>query len=56
MFISPDELAHADSAGVTMTEISIASEAFIFVVNRKNLVKSLTANQIQKLNRIGSSH
>jgi len=47
--ISPDEKAHADSLGVTLIETSIALDAFVFVVNRDNPVKSLTVDQIQKI-------
>ena len=47
--ISPDEKAHADSIGVTLIETPIALDAFAFVVNKNNPVKSLTVNQIQKI-------
>jgi phosphate transport system substrate-binding protein len=47
--ISPDEKAHADSVGVTLIETPIALDAFIFVVNKNNPVKSLTVNQVQKI-------
>ena len=47
--ISPDEKIHADAVGVTLVEIPIALDAFVFVVNEKNPVKSLTVNQIQKI-------
>lgn len=47
--ISPDEKAHADAVGVTLIETSIALDAFVFVVNKNNSVKSLTVNQIQKI-------
>jgi len=46
---SPDEKIHADAVGVTLIETPIASDAFVFVVNKKNPVKSLTVNQIQKI-------
>ena len=45
--ISHDEQAHADSVGVALIETSIALDAFIFVVNKDNPVKTLTVNQIQ---------
>ena len=47
--ISPDEKANAESKGVTLIETPIASDAFVFVVNIDNPVKSLTVNQIQKI-------
>lgn len=47
--ISPDEKAHADAEAVTLIETSIASDAFVFVVNKNNPVKSLTVNQVQKI-------
>ena len=47
--ISPDEKAHADELGVSLIETSIALDAFIFVVNKENPVKSLTINDIQKI-------
>ncbi|MDR3047524.1 MAG: substrate-binding domain-containing protein, partial [Bacteroidales bacterium] len=47
--ISPDEKAHAKSMGVTLIEKSIALDAFDFIVNKNNPVKSLTVNQIQKI-------
>lgn len=47
--ISPDEKAHADSVGITLIETPIALDAFVFVVNNSNPVKSLTVNQVQKI-------
>lgn len=47
--ISPDEKAHAESVGVTLIETPIALDAFVFVVNKKNPVKTITAEQIQKI-------
>jgi phosphate transport system substrate-binding protein len=47
--ISPDEKLHADSVEVTLIETPIALDAFVFVVNKKNPVKSLTVNQVQKI-------
>ncbi len=47
--ISPDEKVHADSVEVTLIETPIASDAFVFVVNKNNPVKSLTVNQVQKI-------
>jgi phosphate transport system substrate-binding protein len=47
--ISPDEKVHANSIGVTLIEKSIALDAFDFIVNKNNPVKSLTVNQIQKI-------
>lgn len=47
--ISPDEKVHANSVGVTLIETPIASDAFVFVVNRQNPVKSLTISQVQRI-------
>jgi len=47
--ISPDEKTHADKAGVTLIETPIALDAFVFVVNKDNPIKSLTVDQIQKI-------
>ncbi len=47
--ISPDEKVHADSVEVTLIETPIALDAFVFVVNKNNPVKSLTVNQVQKI-------
>ena len=47
--ISSDEKVHADSVEVTLIETPIALDAFIFVVNKNNPVKSLKVNQVQKI-------
>jgi len=47
--ISPDEKAHADELGVQLIEMPIALDAFVFVVNKSNRIKSLTVEQIQKI-------
>ena len=47
--ISPDEKIHADIKGVTLIETPITLDAFVFVVNKKNSIKSLTINEIQKI-------
>ena len=47
--ISPYEKAHAESVGITLIETPIASDAFVFVVNKDNPIKSLTVNQIQEI-------
>lgn len=47
--LSPDEKSHADSAGVSLIETPVALDAFVFIVNRNNPVRSLTINQIQKI-------
>ena len=47
--ISPDEKAHANAVGVTLIETSIALDAFVFIVNKNNPVRSLTVNQVQKI-------
>jgi len=46
---SPDEKAHAESVGVMLIEKPIALDAFVFVVNKKNPVKTITVDQIQKI-------
>jgi len=45
--MSPDEKAYADAAGVSLIEFPIALDAFVFLVNPYNPVKSLTIEQIQ---------
>ncbi|MDR2968731.1 MAG: substrate-binding domain-containing protein [Tannerellaceae bacterium] len=47
--VSPDEKAHAESAGVTLIETPIALDAFVFVVNKNNPVRSITVDQIRKI-------
>jgi len=47
--ISQDEKTYAKTAGVTLIEAPIALDAFVFVVNKENPVKSLTVSQIQKI-------
>jgi phosphate transport system substrate-binding protein len=47
--LSPYEKAHADELGVTLIETSIALDAFVFVVNPNNPVKSLTVKQVQDI-------
>jgi phosphate transport system substrate-binding protein len=46
---SPDEKAAALAAGVTLTETPIALDAFVFLKNSANQVKSLTLDQIRKI-------
>jgi phosphate transport system substrate-binding protein len=47
--ISPDERAHADALGVSLIETPIAIDAFVFLINKNNSVKSLTVEQIQRI-------
>jgi len=47
--MSPDEKGYADAAGVTLIETPIALDAFIFVVNPNNPIKSLTIKQVQDI-------
>jgi len=47
--ISSDEKSHAESVGVSLIEMPIALDAFVFVVNKSNPVKSLTIKQIQRI-------
>ncbi|WP_291530761.1 substrate-binding domain-containing protein [Bacteroides sp. UBA939] len=46
---SPSEKAHANEKGVTLIETPIALDAFVFIVNEANPVKSLTTEQIRKI-------
>jgi len=45
--MSPDEKKYADNAGISLIETPIALDAFVFIVNTLNPVKSLTIEQIQ---------
>jgi len=47
--ISPDEKIYADTKSVSLIETPIASDAFDFVVNLKNPVRSLTVEQVRKI-------
>lgn len=47
--MSDDEKAHANTAGVEVIETPIALDAFIFLANPANRVKSLTTKQIQDI-------
>jgi phosphate transport system substrate-binding protein len=47
--VSLDEKQYANACGVTLIETSVAADAFVFIVNPDNPVKSLTVNQIQKI-------
>ena len=47
--ISLDEKVYADAKGVSLIETPIASDAFVFVVNLQNPVKSLTVEEVQKI-------
>lgn len=47
--MSDDEENHARQAGVSLIEMPVAHDAFIFIVNPKNPVKSLTHQQIQDI-------
>ncbi|MDR3217497.1 MAG: substrate-binding domain-containing protein [Dysgonamonadaceae bacterium] len=47
--MSGDEQAHAEEQGVTLIETPVALDAFIFIVNRSNPIKSLTIKQIQDI-------
>jgi len=46
---SADEIHLADSLGVTLVEIPVAVDAFIFLVNKNNPVNALTTKQIQDI-------
>ncbi len=47
--ISRDEKRYAQQKGVTLIEKPIARDAFIFMVNPKNSIASLTIEQIQRI-------
>jgi len=47
--MSPDEKEYADNAGVQLIETPVALDAFIFVANLENPVKSLTTKQVQDI-------
>jgi len=47
--VSPDEKAYANALGVTLIETSIALDAFVFVVNKDNPIKSLRVDEVQKI-------
>jgi phosphate transport system substrate-binding protein len=47
--MSPDEKAYAENAGIHLVETPIALDAFIFIVNTENPIKSLTTKQIQDI-------
>jgi len=47
--ISADEKEYADKAKVELIETSIALDAFIFIANPNNPVKSLTTQQVQDI-------
>jgi len=47
--ISPDEKVYAKEKVVALVEKSIALDAFVFVVNKDNPIKSLTVEQVQKI-------
>lgn len=46
---SDDEIHLADSVGVTLTTTPIALDAFVFIININNPVRSLTEKQIQDI-------
>ena len=47
--MSPDEKQYADAAGVTLIETPIALDAFVFIVNSVNPIKTLTIKQVQDI-------
>ncbi|MDR0544010.1 MAG: substrate-binding domain-containing protein [Odoribacteraceae bacterium] len=51
--ISPDERARADSLGVALIETPVAVDAFVFVVNKENSVRSLAVDQVRKIYAAG---
>lgn len=46
---SPDEKAYADQTGVALIQTPVALDAFVFIVNEANSVKSLTTEQIRRI-------
>ena len=49
---SKEQLAYAEQKGVSLELVPIGSEAFVFLVNAKNPVDSLTVDQV----KIGRAH
>lgn len=47
--MSADEKLYADSVGVSLIETPIALDALVFLVNKQNVVKSLTVKQVQDI-------
>ena len=47
--MSADEKLYAENVGVSLIEIPIALDALVFLVNKKNVVKSLTVKQVQDI-------
>jgi phosphate transport system substrate-binding protein len=47
--MSPDEKSYADVKGVSLIETPVALDAFVFIINPENSVKSLTIKQIQDI-------
>lgn len=47
--MSSDEKAYAEAKGITLFETPIALDAFIFILNPKNSVSSLSTRQIQDI-------
>lgn len=47
--MSEDEKAYADSKGITLIETPIALDAFVFLLNPSNPVKSLTSEQLRDI-------
>ena len=47
--ISPDEKMYAEASGIQLIETPLAADAFVFVINKNNPVKSLSVEQIRKI-------
>jgi len=47
--MSADEKKYADSVGVSLIETPIALDALVFLINKQNVVKSLTVKQVQDI-------
>jgi len=47
--MSEDEKSYAESVGVSLIETPIALDALVFLLNKQNVVKSLTVKQVQDI-------
>lgn len=47
--MSADEKLYAESVGVSLIETPIALDALVFLLNKQNVVKSLTVKQVQDI-------
>ena len=47
--MSADEKLYAESVGVSLIETPVALDALVFIVNKQNIIKSLTVKQVQDI-------